>query len=122
MAGTTALAGNLVYLAHFKSFTAVLWRTRTTMDAVDLAENRLTLGVIDREYTLVGCIGIGAFGSVFLARKDSGRQVALKVMPMDTSDDEEYESFLRVRFSEKRYKYCALHLLVSSLFVYVCGQ
>ena len=36
------------------------------------------------------------FGSVFLARKrGSGRRVALKVMPMDTSDDEEYERFIR---------------------------
>ncbi len=68
------------------------------MDAEDLAENRLTLDIIDREYTPVGCIGIGAFGSVFLARKGSGRQVALKVMPMDTSDDDEYEGFLRVGF------------------------
>lgn len=44
----------------------------------------------------MGCIGIGATGSVFLARKNSGRRVALKVMPMDTSDNVEYEGFLRV--------------------------
>ena len=83
------------------------------MDAEDLAENRLTLDIIDRDYTPVGCIGIGAFGSVFLARKTgSGRQVALKVMPMDTSDDDEYEGFLRVRggFFVRKLLY---HLLVS---------
>ena len=38
---------------------------------------------------------MGASGSVFLAGKDSGRKVALKVMPMDTSDEEDYERFLR---------------------------
>ena len=66
------------------------------MDAEGLAENRLTLDIIDRDYSLVGCIGIGAAGSVFLAKKVSGRRVALKVMPMDTSDDDEYEKFVRV--------------------------
>ena len=82
------------------------------MDAEDLAENRLTLYIIDRDYTPVGCIGIGAFGSVFLARKGSGRQVALKVMPMDTSDDDEYKGFLRVRgfFVQKRCKYGLLYV------------
>ena len=57
---------------------------------------RRTLALIDRDYSSAGCLGIGGFGSVFLARKrGSGRRVALTVMPMDTSDDEEYERFIR---------------------------
>lgn len=89
------------------------------MDAEDLAENRLTLDIIDRDYTPVGCIGIGAFGSVFLARKTgSGRQVALKVMPMDTSDDDEYEGFLRVRggFFVRKLLYICSYLAVHLYF------
>ena len=38
---------------------------------------------------------MGGFGSVYLARKQSGREVALKIMLLDTSDDEEYETFTR---------------------------
>lgn len=63
--------------------------------ATHLNDTRQTLSIIDREYTSVGCLGIGGFGSVFLAQKKSGRKVALKIMQMDTSDDEEYEQFLR---------------------------
>jgi serine/threonine protein kinase len=90
----------------------------STMDAEDLAENRLTLDIIDRDYTPVGCIGIGAFGSVFLARKTGfGRQVALKVMPMDTSDDDEYEGFLRVRgFFVRKLLYICSYLAVHLYF------
>jgi len=58
-------------------------------------DTRRTLRVIDREYASLACLGVGGFGSVFLARKRSGRKVALKVMPMDTSDDEEYGTFAR---------------------------
>jgi len=64
--------------------------------ALLIDDARRTLALIDRDYSSVGCLGVGGFGSVFLARKrGSGRRVALKVMPMDTSDDEEYESFTR---------------------------
>ena len=65
------------------------------MNAKDLADNTLTLGIIDREYKSLGCLGIGGFGRVFLASKQSGRKVALKVMPMDTTDDEEFDLFTR---------------------------
>ncbi|KAL9185619.1 hypothetical protein ACHAXT_003396 [Thalassiosira profunda] len=65
-------------------------------NALRIDDTRRTLAVIDRDYASVGCLGVGGFGSVFLARKrGSGRKVALKVMPMDTSDDEEYERFTR---------------------------
>jgi len=64
-------------------------------NALHLADTRRTLAAIDNEYTSIGCIGHGGFGDVFLAQRKSGRQVALKVMPMDTSDDDEYETFTR---------------------------
>ena len=67
--------------------------------ATHLNDTRQTLSIIDREYTSVGCLGIGGFGSVFLAQKKSGRKVALKIMQMDTSDDEEYEN-LKSRFNK----------------------
>jgi serine/threonine protein kinase len=67
----------------------------TDQNAIYLADTRRTLSAIDREYSILGCLGVGGFGSVFLARKGSGRKVALKVMPMDTSDDDEYETFTR---------------------------
>ena len=61
----------------------------------DLQDTRQTLDLIDTHYECIGCLGHGGFGSVFAARKKSGRRVALKVMPMDTNDDEEYERFTR---------------------------
>ena len=67
----------------------------TDRNATFLDDTRRTLNVIDRDYSPLGCLGVGASGSVFLAGKDSGRKVALKVMPMDTSDEEDYERFLR---------------------------
>ena len=62
-----------------------------------LSDTRRTLDAIDAEYNSLGRLGIGGFGgSVFLAsKKKSGRKVALKVMPMDTSDDDDYERFTR---------------------------
>jgi len=39
------------------------------MDAKALEDNIKTLGVIDREYTPIGCLGVGGFGSVYLAQK-----------------------------------------------------
>ncbi|KAL7531101.1 hypothetical protein ACHAXR_003845, partial [Thalassiosira sp. AJA248-18] len=95
------------------------------MEALDrnaafLDDTRRTLRLIDRDYSNVGCLGVGGFGSVFLGQKNSGREVALKVrqsgveydtlfeywktiieyvfhavMPLDTTDDEEYEKFTR---------------------------
>eukprot|EP00986_Skeletonema_menzelii_P018842 scaffold26732_cov145-Skeletonema_menzelii.AAC.8 len=62
---------------------------------IDLQESRQTLNQIDANYECIGCLGHGGFGSVFAAKKKSGRRVALKVMPMDTSDEEEYEKFTR---------------------------
>ena len=62
---------------------------------IDLQESRQTLNKIDADYECIGCLGHGGFGSVFAAKKKSGRRVALKVMPMDTSDEEEYEKFTR---------------------------
>lgn len=59
------------------------------------AEDRRILAEIDREYTPVGCLGHGGFGSVFLAKKKSGRKVALKFMLMDTDDDDQYDTFIR---------------------------
>ena len=50
-------------------------------NATYLKDTQNTLSIIDRNYTTIGCIGIGGFGSVFLATKKSGRKVALKVMP-----------------------------------------
>ena len=67
----------------------------TQRNATYLKDTQNTLSIIDRNYTTIGCIGIGGFGSVFLATKKSGRKVALKVMPMDTSDDDDYEQFCR---------------------------
>jgi len=67
----------------------------TQRNATYLKDTQNTLSLIDRNYTTIGCIGIGGFGSVFLATKKSGRKVALKVMPMDTSDDDDYEQFCR---------------------------
>ena len=64
-------------------------------NALNLADTRRTLATIDNDYTSIGCIGRGGFGDVFLAQRKSGRRVALKVMPMDTSDDAEYKTFTR---------------------------
>lgn len=64
-------------------------------NALNLADTRRTLATIDNDYTSIGCIGRGGFGDVFLAQRKSGRRVALKVMPMDTSDDDEYKTFTR---------------------------
>lgn len=61
----------------------------------DLQETRQTLALIEANYECIGCLGHGGFGSVFVAKKKSGRRVALKVMPMDTSDEDEYEKFTR---------------------------
>lgn len=59
------------------------------------AETRDALESIDREYAPIGCIGIGGFGSVFLAKKKSGRRVALKFMLMNTNDEDEFDTFTR---------------------------
>ena len=59
------------------------------------AETRYTLSQIDREYTSIGCLGRGGFGSVFLAKKKSGRRVALKFILMDTNDDDGYDTCRR---------------------------
>lgn len=50
-----------------------------------------TLAEMDQDFFQVGCLGHGGFGSVFLARKQSGRTVALKVMrlELDTVDPDE---------------------------------
>jgi len=64
-------------------------------NAIYLPSTRHTLSLLDASYTSFGTLGTGAFGTVFLAQKRSGRKVALKVMPLDTSDDEEYETFTR---------------------------
>ena len=64
---------------------------------LDLQETQQTLLQIDKNYECIGCLGHGNFGSVFAAKKTSrsGRRVALKVMPMDTSDEDDYEQFTR---------------------------
>jgi len=71
----------------------------TTMTSIvsdlDMQECRQTLDLIDANYECLGCLGHGGFGSVFAAKKKSGRRVALKVMPMDTNDEDEYEKFTR---------------------------
>jgi serine/threonine protein kinase len=53
-----------------------------------------TLAEIDQEFQQVGCLGHGGFGSVFLARKKSGRQVALKFarFELDNEDVDEEKS------------------------------
>jgi len=39
----------------------------TDRNAIYLADTRRTLSAIDREYSILGCLGVGGFGSVFLA-------------------------------------------------------
>mmetsp|Transcript_30805 Transcript_30805/g.63297 ORF Transcript_30805/g.63297 Transcript_30805/m.63297 type:complete len:791 (+) Transcript_30805:370-2742(+) len=58
-------------------------------------ETRHVLDSIDDDYTPLGCLGTGGFGSVFLAKKKSGRKVALKFMLMDTNDEDEFDLFTR---------------------------
>jgi serine/threonine protein kinase len=53
------------------------------------------LAQVDREFTQLGCLGHGGFGSVFLAKKRSGRQVALKCINFDPEDDGIYDAFVR---------------------------
>mmetsp|Transcript_2414 Transcript_2414/g.3527 ORF Transcript_2414/g.3527 Transcript_2414/m.3527 type:complete len:112 (+) Transcript_2414:111-446(+) len=49
----------------------------------------LTFPEIDSHYDLIGCLGHGGFGSVFLARTktDSKRYVAIKDMPLLAKND-----------------------------------
>eukprot|EP00804_Cyclotella_cryptica_P000384 CCRYP_008693-RA/>CCRYP_008693-RA protein AED:0.03 eAED:0.03 QI:92/1/1/1/0.66/0.75/4/2971/765 len=62
----------------------------------DLTDTLDKLNCIDGSYECVGCLAHGSFSSVFLAKtRRKGRRVALKVMPMDTRDDEEYKTFIR---------------------------
>ena len=54
-----------------------------------------TLPEIDKEFEQIGCLGHGGFGSVFLAKKPSGRRVALKFMTLDPDDNSRFELFSR---------------------------
>ena len=69
--------------------------TRTPQAAEDTAAHTHRLSDLDRDYSLLGCLGHGGFGSVFLAKKKSGRKVALKVLPIDPDDEEEFSVFTR---------------------------
>jgi len=70
--------------------------TRTSNAAAeDTAAHTHRLSDLDRDYSLLGCLGHGGFGSVFLAKKKSGRKVALKVLPIDPDDEEEFSVFTR---------------------------
>ena len=61
--------------------------------SVELEESpeHTQLAQIDQEFQQVRCLGHGAFGSVFLAKKRSGRLVALKFMRFELDGDEEEE-------------------------------
>ncbi|MGK3741383.1 MAG: serine/threonine protein kinase [Bacillariaceae sp.] len=52
---------------------------------------------LDRKFQKVKCLGHGGYGSVYLAKKVSGRHVALKLMRISLDDDEDeiHELFLR---------------------------
>jgi len=60
-------------------------------------EQKTTLAEIDQEFQKIGCLGHGGFGSVFLAKKKSGRKVALKFtrFRLDCVLEDEMESFHR---------------------------
>jgi serine/threonine protein kinase len=57
--------------------------TGTSSPADDDDGTTMTLTAIDNEFHQVGCLGHGGFGTVFLAKKRSGRQVALKFMKFE---------------------------------------
>ncbi|KAL7562570.1 hypothetical protein ACA910_015447 [Epithemia clementina (nom. ined.)] len=63
----------------------------------DDGSEMIPLAHIDHEFQQIGCLGHGAFGSVFLAKKKSGRLVALKFMRLELDGDaeEEHEKFYR---------------------------
>ena len=57
----------------------------------------IELEELDRNFQKVACLGHGGSGSVFLAKKESGRHVALKLIRISLDDDAEeiYELFKR---------------------------
>ena len=57
----------------------------------------IELEELDRNFQKVACLGHGGSGSVFLAKKESGRHVALKLIRISLDDDAEeiYELFQR---------------------------
>lgn len=56
----------------------------------------VALSVIDELFQPLGCLGHGAFGSVFLAeKKSSGRRVALKCIPLADDDDDTFQRELQ---------------------------
>lgn len=57
----------------------------------------ISMSQLDGMYQQLGCLGKGGFGSVFLAKKRSGRTVALKCMRIGLDDDEDdvHSSFTR---------------------------
>lgn len=60
-------------------------------------EAPIAMSHLDGTYQQLGCLGKGGFGSVFLAKKRSGRTVALKCMRIGLDDDEDevHSSFTR---------------------------
>jgi serine/threonine protein kinase len=55
-------------------------------------EDEITpLSFIDEHFQQIGCLGHGGFGSVFLAKKKSGRRVALKFIRFNELDDDDDE-------------------------------
>jgi serine/threonine protein kinase len=54
-----------------------------------------TLAQIDEEFEQLGCLGHGGAASVFLARKRSGRCVALKMTTLDSSSDDDMRDWMR---------------------------
>lgn len=60
-------------------------------------EQLTTMAQVDGVFQQLACLGHGGFGSVFLAKKKSGRKMALKFMRIGLDDDEDeiHASFTR---------------------------